>query len=114
MKVFLVMVLLAVSTSAYAAKLGLQEDLEKPSLKKAITPVQSMALKETGHTMETIGKILPDHLSHISAEDREKMMQVLKTMSTSEAKESDEYFMTTIISTLVTKLVSMGVAAAMG
>ncbi|XP_077513758.1 uncharacterized protein LOC144124765 [Amblyomma americanum] len=116
MKVFPFLALLAVATSACAATVGRLDESDHTTLKEVLTSAKTAALlKETGHTMENIGKILQGQLSQISLEDREKVLNVLQTLSMSAVgDESEDYFIKTIIASIVSFGISKGISAAMG
>uniref|UniRef100_A0A023G445 Putative secreted protein n=1 Tax=Amblyomma triste TaxID=251400 RepID=A0A023G445_AMBTT len=122
MKAVSVLLFLVAITSAYSAAVEFGARSKERSLNEALTVQNNAALlKETGQTMETIGKVLQGQLSQISVEEQAKLLQVLTALNTPEAsEESDEYFITVagvlqfIVSSLITKGVAFGVSAALG
>ncbi|KAL3242336.1 hypothetical protein MRX96_021261 [Rhipicephalus microplus] len=85
MKVFIFLVLLAVTTSFDAAIIQEAGGIEGEKFAKDFKPA---VLKKAGKSVETLGRILQGDLSFKSAEERVSVLDALKYLTmTSEARE---------------------------
>nr|XP_037285206.1 uncharacterized protein LOC119178144 [Rhipicephalus microplus] len=112
MKVFIFLVLLAVTTSFDAAIIQEAGGIEGEKFAKDFKPA---VLKKAGKSVETLGRILQGDLSFKSAEERVSVLDALKylTMTSEAEKGSEEYFIMLIVKAIAiglgTGLLSAGV-----
>ncbi|XP_077552885.1 uncharacterized protein LOC144167508 [Haemaphysalis longicornis] len=95
MKAILLLLLLIVSTNAFA-------------------PVDKVTLvQKAGKVVESLGKILQNETSSITAEDRDNALEAVKALTAFQAgttTSSEEYFFGDLVKTLIVKAVSVGVS----
>lgn len=109
MKTLVVLLFLGVITSAYAAALKI--DGTDNALTSTVTQTKKLA--------DFIERSIHVQLASLSTEERERVLTAVKDITAKIGqKDSDEYFMasilTTLISTAVTKIVGMAVTSALG
>ncbi|XP_049270013.1 uncharacterized protein LOC119385033 [Rhipicephalus sanguineus] len=114
MKVFIFLVLLAVTTSFVFNFLYSQEagGIEGEKLAKDLNPV---LLKKAGKSVETLGKILQGDISFKSAEEKDSVLDALKALSIAGEPEegTEEYLIMLIVKAIAiglgTGILSAGV-----
>ncbi|XP_077513767.1 uncharacterized protein LOC144124769 isoform X2 [Amblyomma americanum] len=90
MKVFLVLVICTMATSAYAALIRPTGEHEKRPIKDEAKLLQ---LKKAGKTMESFGLILQGQVSAVSKEDIEEVLRAFEDVKHSDFdEEAEEYF----------------------
>ncbi|XP_077552887.1 uncharacterized protein LOC144167511 [Haemaphysalis longicornis] len=95
MKAILLLLLLVVSTNAFSSD-------DKMTL-----------IQKAGKVVESLGKILKNEASSITAEDRENALEAVKALTAFEAGTatgSEEYFFGDFLKTIIVEAVSAGVS----
>ncbi|XP_077552881.1 uncharacterized protein LOC144167504 [Haemaphysalis longicornis] len=112
MKAILLITLLTLSTYSYAATLSSPSTSFMISLTNAD---KADLMKKAGKTIVSLGKILRNDPSSITAEDRENAIEALKALNTFQTErdpDSEEYFWGDLLKDVIINVVKGGVSAA--
>nr|XP_037285351.1 uncharacterized protein LOC119178261 isoform X2 [Rhipicephalus microplus] len=110
MKVFIFLVLLAITTSFDAAIIQEAGGIEGETLNHGLEPI---AMKKAGQTMKSLGKILQGDLSSSTIEEREKLFSDIKTLMLAGKPEegTEEYFIMLVVKAIAIGALTGGLSA---
>uniref|UniRef100_A0A6G5AIF2 Putative secreted protein n=1 Tax=Rhipicephalus microplus TaxID=6941 RepID=A0A6G5AIF2_RHIMP len=113
MKTLLVLLLLTLSTSAYAASILPAREAQDHGLRKED---EAALIAKAGDSMKTIGQLLQSKLSTANAEDRENIVNALKAIDTSilDPNDTEQYFFIILFKALIAAAVTAGVSTGVG
>uniref|UniRef100_A0A023G0P9 Putative secreted protein n=1 Tax=Amblyomma triste TaxID=251400 RepID=A0A023G0P9_AMBTT len=107
MKTALLLVLLALSASSYAATISQKSQAIGPEVKLNL-------LRKAGKSVEALGKALSGDISALTSEDQQFLLHALTALTTSEGEfdvESEEYFWAGLFQKIFVWAIEKGVSA---